>query len=198
MFRRLVMLSTFLLLIPTVSAEEGPLTRTVSEFYDIAKKILSGSTSLIKALEEHQADAIVSEVYSLSTNLINEKQKIRQQIESGTNVVLNDKVTDSVVQIGLQLSRFGTEIDKVSGLTGGPLRNAAEDLVNHKARLLEEVNNALLKNDRKTALARLDDAIDSAKRIQQAAWCLNQTLQEKRQICDPLTLKPNPIEKRQK
>jgi hypothetical protein len=179
-------------LVPTAlgAREPTPLGQVAIEFFGVAKAILSSGAGLIDQLATTQAKSVVSDIYTQATDLVNAKMNLRKHIEDGSAHDVGGLLFGQVHSLGYTITRFGAEIDKVSGLHSGPLRNATHNLTMDKGTELKEVNQALYRGDKKAALESLDAAIDKTKKIMKAAVCLKGTLERKKAACDAETLEP--------
>jgi hypothetical protein len=169
--------------------------QVASNFSEVATSILTSGKKLIDKLEDTQAKDVVDQIYSKATKLVDEKTDLQKSIQDGKQVVISQKMLDEVFALSRLLERFGAEIDKVSGLSSGELRNKAHFLLTDKLSELHKTQVAIYNGDSTAALNTLELAISDAAQIQRAACCLSKTLDKKEPACNADTLQPLPEKK---
>jgi hypothetical protein len=188
---RIFLLLTIVFLPSKSAAETSPLAQVAIEFWNTALSILKGGSPLIAKLEDTQAKSVVGHVYTQAQDLIRDKTVMRESVANGDQVDFSSaNLYGRVIQLGIQIDRFGEEIDKVSGLKSGPLRTAVSTLTHDKVKELREAEQAMQKGDKTLALQKLDTAIKSVTKIRDAADCLSRTLEQRKVVCNPETMKP--------
>jgi hypothetical protein len=190
-------LSVLCLLVASPSYGNG-YTEMVSTFISVTKSILLGGDALFDQLAATQTLHVSDDLYSEATNLENAKKELRTKIDS-SNTSCRDihqavpHLEQQVRNLAWTLDRFSKEIDKVSGLTSGPLRVATHQLLSDKLRELQEMERLcwdrgpqpLDATAKETLLGYLDAAVADTVKLQNASSCLSKTLKEKKAACDP-------------
>lgn len=180
----------FVMLAPGQAGDHWP--EAVKDYFAITKQILSGGRDLFDQLANTQALDVTDRLYSQANDLVIAKTNLRTEFQRSGYVDIGE-VQSRTQTLSQTLTRFGDEIDKVSGLTAGDLRSQAAHVLGEKSAELLKIRMASESRDKdhvEMTLKAINAAIEDATRFRNASKCLHDTITAKRATCEATDFQP--------
>lgn len=194
MWQRMVGVLGVLCICVTVVVGQTSEATVYDKFLSFAATVLN-SANFWNKLGTYQAKTVITNVYTDAEHLYQKKALLKQRIIAG-QMTKHDlesqavEITADIREFVRQLEKFTGEISKATDLEAGDALEAIHRAASARIVEMAELTSLDLTKpeQRDRAIAILDAALCQLKKIEKASKCLSDSIDKKKQACDPAQL----------